>query len=916
MPLTSRFCRLCSNESINYSRRYYFFKTSEYGFKSRQSSLKRVNDEVLQIRKKNNKIFQLVSAYREHGHRIAKTNPFSLDQSSFVPELDIDRYSLSPSDKFELNGILTVNATEGSVDQIIELLKKIYCSSISVEFTYLQDENEREWFASNFERLSEQKLDPMIEKRAAIEMLKSQAFDRFLATKFVTLKRYGAEGAESMFAFYVEFFRALSEAKVDEVVIGMAHRGRLNLLTGLLQLPPAKLFHKLAGNSEFPSSAKACGDVISHLTTSINIKEGGHKIHVTSLYNPSHLEAVNPVSMGKTRAKYMSKQQGGYGNGEWGERIINLQVHGDGALMGQGVNQETFLMSQLPFFEVGGSIHLVINNQLAFTTPPYCGRGTHYPTDIAKIISAPVIHVDGSKPELVIKSARLAVDYQRKFRKDIFVDLNCYRRWGHNELDDPTFTNPLLYKIIKDYKSVLEQYADSLLQRGKMTKREIDSTVTEHTAWLGEELRKAESYEPEAEYFHGNWQGFAQADSAITVWDTGVHINLLHHLGKKSVSYPEGFNIHPNVLRSHVQTRLKKVAEQLSLDWATAEALAFGSLLYQGYNIRLSGQDVGRGTFSQRHAMLVDQDTGLVHIPLNNMIEDQKHKLEIVNSLLSEEAVLGYEYGVSIENPRCLVIWEAQFGDFFNGAQIQIDTFITSGEAKWMQCSGLVMLLPHGYDGAGPEHSSCRIERFLQLTDSSENRPDGEDVNFHVANPTTPAQYFHLLRRQMLRNYRKPLVIVGPKILLRLPEATSPLSAMEPGTNFQPVIDDDDWSLDRSKVSRVILTSGKHYYAIKKHMKENNVKETAIVRVEELCPFPTWHLQRELERYSRAKVFIWSQEEPQNMGAWTFVKPRFENLLGRKIVYAGRKPLPVPAVGIGKLYKEEAEFVVRQPFLI
>ncbi|XP_075224573.1 putative 2-oxoadipate dehydrogenase complex component E1 homolog isoform X2 [Lycorma delicatula] len=693
----------------------------------------------------------------------------------------------------------------------------------------------------------------------------------------------------------------------------MPHRGRLNLLTGVLQLPPVKLFHKLAGNSEFPPSAKATGDVISHLITSIDIELSGNEIHVTTLYNPSHLEAVNPVSMGKTRSRHLSYKQGGYGNKYWGEEIVNIQVHGDGAVMGQGINQESVLMSNLPFFQVGGSIHLIVNNQLAFTTPPEHGRGTLYASDIAKIISAPVIHVNGDSPKDVAKATRLAIKYQRNFRKDIFIDMNCYRFWGHNELDDPNFTNPIIYKVIKNRKTVPDKYAETLLKEGKISEEEIKQIVSEHTSWLNSQLKKVDSYQPEEEYLKRQWTGYSQAPNAITTWNTGVQIDLLQHIGHKSVSVPENFNLHPTILKSHIQSRQKKLSENLSLDWSTCEALAFGSLLLQGFNIRISGQDVGRGTFSHRHAMLVDQDTGEVYIPLNNMSEEQEKKLEIANSFLSEEAVLGFEYGMSIENPKNLVIWEAQFGDFFNGAQIQIDTFITSGETKWMQLSGLVMLLPHGYDGAGPEHSSCRIERFLQLSDSSETHPDGEDVNMHIANPTTPAQYFHLLRRQMIRNYRKPLIVVAPKTLLRLPEATSPLTAIQPGTSFQPILD-DTWAIDKEKVKKVIFTSGKHYYNLSKYREESMIKDTAIIRFEELCPFPLLYIQNIITKYNRARAFVWSQEEPQNMGAWSYIKPRFENLAGRKIKYCGRKPIAAPAVGIGKIHKEEAEYVITQPF--
>nr|CAD7392524.1 unnamed protein product [Timema cristinae] len=490
--------------------------------------------------------------------------------------------------------------------------------------------------------------------------------------------------------------------------------------------------------------------------------------------------------MGKTRARQQSLGDGNYSSVNafrWGTKVINLQIHGDAAFTGQGINQETLHLSALPHFEVGGSIHLIVNNQLGFTTPTERGKSSRHVTDLAKTISAPVVHVNGDFPEMVMKAACLAVEYQRIFRKEVFVNMNCYRQWGHNELDDPTFTNPALYRIIHSRRTVPDMYAAELVKLGVLTNDDVANIVETHNGWLSEELKKVDTSKPE-------WSGLKQAPAAVTTWDTGVEQQLLRYVAARSVAYPPNFNIHPHLLKTHVKGRLKRLIEGSKIDWSTAEAMAFGSLMYQGFNVRISGQDVGRGTFSQRHAMLVDQ---------------------VVNSNLSEEAVLGFEYGMSIENPNNLIIWEAQFGDFFTGAQIIVDTFITSGETKWMMCTGLVMLLPHGYDGAGPEHSSCRLERLLQLSDSSEVSPDGEDVNIHVANPTTPAQYFHLLRGQ--------------------------------ASDVEVVAD---------KVRRVILVSGKHYYALHKHRRNLDASDNAIVRLEGLSPFPTLQLQQELAKYRRA----------------------------------------------------------------
>ncbi|GFG30109.1 hypothetical protein Cfor_07750 [Coptotermes formosanus] len=784
---------------------------------------------------------------------------------------------------------------------------------------------EIEWFAEKMEQSVQEELDHNTRRKLAKEMLKSQALDNFLATKFVTVKRYGGEGAESMMGFFMEFLSTSAKAGVEEVIMCMPHRGRLNLLIGMLQFPPAKLFRKLKGISEFPEHVKATGDVPSHFTSSVDLTINSKIIHVTMLPGPSHLEAANPVSMGKTRARNQSLRQGEYQtqsiqgdhSAEWSDKVLNLQVHGDAAFVGQGVNQEMLELSTVPHFEVGGSVHLVVNNQLGFTTPADRGRSSRYCTDLAKITSAPVIHVNGDFPEMVVKATRIACEYQRKFRKDVFVDLNCYRQWGHNELDDPTLTNPGIYNIIQARRTVPDMYADLLVNEGVMTKEEVEGIVAEHSEWLNGILKSMDTYIPQESFLQKHWSGIQQADAAVTVWDTGTHLDLLRYVGMKSVAYPKEFNIHPHLLKTHITARLNKMSTGSKIDWATAEALAIGSLLYQGFNVRISGQDVGRGTFSHRHIMLVDQKSNEMYIPLNSLIDGQTAYLEVANSILSEEAVLAFEYGMSIENPNNLIIWEAQFGDFFNGAQIPIDTYIASGESKyntWMMCSGLTMLLPHGYDGAGPEHSSCRIERFLQLSDSNESKPDGDDVNIHIANPTTPAQYFHLLRKQVIQNYRKPLILVMPKTLLRSPEATSSLTDMGPQTTFTPVIGDHVKA--DSNVQRVIFVSGKHYYALDKKRKALDAKDVALVRVEGLAPFPTLSLQEEVAKYRNAKIFIWSQEEHQNMGAWNYVRPRFENLIGRKLKYAGRGPLATPAVGIGQLHQKEAELVTIQPFTI
>ncbi|XP_045483343.1 probable 2-oxoglutarate dehydrogenase E1 component DHKTD1, mitochondrial isoform X2 [Harmonia axyridis] len=747
----------------------------------------------------------------------------------------------------------------------------------------------------------------------AKEMLKAQEFDRFLAAKYPGLKRYGGEGAEGMVPFFMELFRLSAKGSIQELVIGMPHRGRLNILTGLLRYPPAQIFLRLKGEKDFPDHYEATGDTLSHINVSEDLHYGNDKVHITVLKNPSHLEAVNPVSVGKTRAKQMLLRDGDYGKeGRLSDKILNLQVHGDAALMGQGVNQETLNMSQTPHYEVGGAIHMVTNNQLGFTTPPERGRSSRYCTDLAKMISAPVVHVSGDHPELVYKATRLVFEYQRKFRKDVFLDINCYRLWGHNELDDPSFTNPSLYKIIRSKKTVPDMYAAKLITEGLLTEEETKEISSSHSKWLNDAHKSCDSYTPQDPYFSGNWNNMEVAKNQVTVWDTGVNSDVLAYVGRKSVQYPDSFNIHPTLLKSYVKNRLSKISEGVDIDWATAETLAFGSLLYEGYNVRISGQDVGRGTFSHRHVMLVDQETNELHIPLNDLHKDQQGFLEIANSTLSEEAVVGFEYGFSIESPRNLCIWEAQFGDFFNSAQIPVDCFVTCGESKWIYNSGLTILLPHGYDGAGPDHSSSRIERILLQTDSKEDKVDGDNINLQVCQPSTPAQYFHLLRRQMVRNFRKPLIIITPKTLLRLAEATSSFAEMSPQTTFMPVIGDK--MCDPEQVTKVLITSGKHYYTLlnkKIALKDNS---TALIRLESFAPFPTAELLKEIQIFKKNAVIIWCQEEPRNMGAWTFVKPRFENLIGRRILYCGREELATSAVGVAKVHQKEVEEIETKPF--
>ncbi|KAG0711627.1 putative OGDH E1 component DHKTD1, mitochondrial [Chionoecetes opilio] len=847
---------LCPVLAVGHVRGYQSMQ-GVYGFKYKEPRSFTLPDDIIQQRTEESNLFRWVSAFREFGHLTADINPIQPNTRQ-VPELEPELYGLSRDASYNPRGL--VAGCEGSynLQQLQDTLKEKYCGHIGVEFAYLPTLEEREWFANAVESLQDEVITSEERIKLAGDMLRSQAFDNFLGTKFQSVKRYGAEGGESMMSFFTETFRRVAQEGVEHMVVGMAHRGRLNLLTGLLHYPPALMFKKMKGMPEFPENVQFIGDVLSHLCISLDLEMGGENpLHVTLLPNPSHLEAVNPVACGKTRARQRSLGEGCYSThpeAQPGDKVMCLQVHGDAALGGQGVIQETLAFSAVPHFEIGGALHISINNQIGYTTPGERTRSSQYCTDVAKMCSLPVIHVNGDQPEAVVKAARLAVQYQRKFRRDVFVDLLCWRRWGHNELDNPRFTNPLMYHVIDAHRSVPDIYADQLVEEGVMGGEEVKKVTDDHVTFLTEQFKLVESTEPKAPHLEKQWAGFVQAPSTVQVWDTGVDTKSLH------------------------------------------------------------GQDVGRGTFSQRHCMLVDQETDEMHIPLNHIDEEQSAKLEVANSILSEEAVLGFEYGMSVESPNTLCIWEAQFGDFYNGAQIMIDTFVSSGEAKWLLQSCLTMVLPHGYDGAGPEHSSCHMERFLQNSSSSETVPDGENVNWCIVNPTTPAQYFHVLRRQMVRNYRKPIIIVGPKMLLRLPAATSSLADMAPGTHFHPVIGDPHINPD--SVRRVVFVSGKLYYTLLGEREARGIKDTAIIRLESLCPFPTQEINKELQKYKKAKKFVWSQEEHRNMGAWFFVRPRFENLCSTKLEYAGRGESEVPATGVTQVHKAEAQTLLNQTFTL
>ncbi|KAJ7189836.1 Transketolase, pyrimidine binding domain-containing protein [Mycena pura] len=719
-------------------------------------------------------------------------------------------------------------------------------------------------------------------------------------------------------------FSAAAHAGISSIVLGMPHRGRLNLLTDLLQYSPTALFHKIKGGAEVPQNLGAEGDVLSHLAVSPNLQYDGasNPIQVSLLPNPSHLEAINPIAMGKTRAKQYSLLKTSPTDCTLGDKVMCVQVHGDASFAGQGVVMECLGLSNLPHFTSGGSVHLVVD--IGYTTPATGARSSVYCSDIAKMIGAPVLHCNGDQPEDVVRVMELAFQYRSYFRKDIIVDLLVYRRC-HNELDLPNLTSPLMYEKISSRRSVPQLYEERLMAEGVLDPNKIASIRSAYKSEFEAALSRVPSHVPSAVMLEKQWSTMVwpASPSADRTPETGVPQEMLKTVARASVTIPDGFEIHPKLQR-HVKNRLASIESGTGLDWSTAEALAFGSLMLEGHDVRISGQDVGRGTFSQRHAMLVNQKTEGVVVPLNEALEASAGKLELANSSLSEMAVLGFEYGASWERPTLLPIWEAQFGDFFNGAQVIIDTFVSSAETKWLKQSGIVLLLPHGLDGAGPEHSSSRVERMLQLSNDRYMYDASEpfyNINMHITFPTTPAQYFHLLRRQMKRNFRKPLIVAGPKTILRLSAASSTLHDLEPGTSFQPVLRDPAEVVNASTAKRIVLMTGKIYYELLKEREARSLdSNVAFIRLEELAPFPFAELREALKEYAQVEEVVWLQEEPRNQGAYTHVAQRIESILRELgigpegLVYKGRKESALPAPGIGKLYAAQQKAVIDSVF--
>ena len=842
----------------------------------------------------------MIRAYRMRGHLHANLDPLGLDAPKDHEELHPESYGFKPEDydrKIFIDNVLGMEFA--TLNEMLVVLKRTYCSTIGYEFMHISDPSEKAWIQARVEGPDKQIAFSREGKRAILnKLVEAEGFEKFIDVKYTGTKRFGLDGGEAMIPAMEQIIKRGGALGVKDIVLGMAHRGRLNMLSQVMAKPHRAIFNEFKGGSSKPDEVEGSGDVKYHLGASSDREFDGNSVHLSLTANPSHLEIVDPVVLGKVRAK-----QDQLNDTIYRSQVLPLLVHGDAAFAGQGVVAECLGLSGLKGHRTGGSVHFILNNQIGFTTNPRFSRTSPYPSDVAKMIEAPIFHCNGDDPEAVTFAAKIAIEFRQKFHKPVVIDMICYRRFGHNEGDEPSFTQPLMYKNIRAHKSTLEIYGEKLFSEGVVTEGEVEKMKADWRARLEAEYEAGQSYKPnKADWLDGRWSGMKAAkalEDDPRRGQTGLDIATLKDIGDHITAVPEGFNIHKTIAR-FMETRRKAIESGEGIDWSTAEALAFGSLLEEGHRVRLSGQDSERGTFSQRHSVLTDQENETRYKPLNHIREGQSH-YEVINSMLSEEAVLGFEYGYSLSEPNALTLWEAQFGDFANGAQVVFDQFIASGERKWLRMSGLVCLLPHGYEGQGPEHSSARLERFLQLC--------AED-NMQVANCTTPANYFHVLRRQMKRDFRKPLILMTPKSLLRHKRAVSPLAAMGADTTFHRIIKDDAETLSGqaiklskdNKIRRVVLCSGKVYYDLYEDREKRGVEDVYLLRVEQLYPFPLKSLAHELARFKKADI-VWCQEEPKNMGSWAFVDDYLEWVLQqagcatKRARYIGRSASASTAAG-------------------
>ncbi|MBT5809333.1 MAG: 2-oxoglutarate dehydrogenase E1 component [Rhodospirillaceae bacterium] len=862
-------------------------------------------DQIRQATSDSIRALMVIRNYRVRGHLHSQLDPLGLVKPIPHSELDPETYGFTERDldrPIFLNYVLGLESA--SMRQIIKILEETYCGKVGVEYMHIQEADEKAWIQERIESIRNSTSFTDLGKRTILQRLtEAECFEKYLDRKHTGSKRFGLDGGESVVPAIEQILKRGAQLGFEEVLIGMPHRGRLNILANILNKPYRAIFSEFAGNASSPEGIAGSGDVKYHLGTSSNREFDNKNVHLSLLPNPSHLEAVNTVVLGKVRAKQRER-----GDTER-EKVAALLLHGDASFPGQGVVPETFDLSQLRGYQTGGTIHFIVNNQIGFTTSPSYSRSSPYCSDVAKMVAAPILHVNGDDPEACVHIARIATEYRQKFKKDVVIDLWCYRRHGHNESDEPMFTQPRMYKKIAQHPTTRQLYADKLEADGVLEPGEGDRIVAQFVAELDAEFEASASYKPnKANWLEGRWEGLQAASGDDRRGDTAVPMKVLQEVGHAISEPPKNMNINRKILRQ-LDAKRKMFETGEGVDWATGEAIALGTLLIESTQVRLSGEDCRRGTFSQRHAVLIDQDTEETYIPVNHIRFGQA-PFEVIDSPLSEFGVLGFEYGYSSAEPHALVIWEAQFGDFANGAQVIIDQFISSGETKWLRMNGLVMLLPHGYEGQGPEHSSARLERYLQLC--------GED-NMQVCNITSPANYFHVLRRQVHRDFRKPLIIMTPKSLLRHKGCVSRLDDFATGTSFHRVLWDDAQLSGQlaadNKIRRVVMCSGKVYFDLFEEREKRGLKDVYIMRLEQLFPFPRKALREELARFKKAEV-VWCQEEPENMGAWTFVDRKTEAIMRELDMdhhrprYVGRAEAAAPATGLmSRHLREQAALV-------
>ncbi|MEL6915161.1 MAG: 2-oxoglutarate dehydrogenase E1 component [Pseudomonadota bacterium] len=846
----------------------------------------------------------IIRAYRIRGHLAADLDPLGMREQTPHPELEPSNYGFTEADMDRpifLDNVLGLMTA--SMRQIMEIVKRTYCGTFALQYMHISNPEEAQWLKERIEGLGKE-VQFTREGRKAIlnKMVQAEGFEKFLHVKYMGTKRFGLDGGEALIPAMEQVIKRGGALGVRDIVIGMPHRGRLNVLANVMGKPYRAIFNEFQGGSFKPEDVDGSGDVKYHLGASSDREFDGNNVHLSLTANPSHLEAVNPVVLGKSRAKQDQNHD------TTRTSCLPVLLHGDAAFAGQGVVAECFQMGGIKGHRTGGTMHIVVNNQIGFTTSPHFSRTSPYCTDIALMVEAPIFHVNGDDPEAVTHAAKVATEFRQKFHKDVVIDIICYRRFGHNEGDEPMFTNPLMYKKIKQQKTSLTLYTERLVRDGLIPEGEIEDMKAAFQATLNEEFEAGKDYKPnKADWLDGRWSHIdRQKQGKYQRGKTAIAEETFEEVAGALTRLPEGFAVHKTVQRM-LDTKARLLEAGEGIDWATGEALAFGSLMTEGFPVRLAGQDSARGTFSQRHSGLVNQETEERHYPLANIREGQAH-YEVIDSMLSEYAVLGFEYGYSLAEPNALTLWEAQFGDFANGAQIMFDQFISSGESKWLRMSGLVCLLPHGYEGQGPEHSSARLERFLQMC--------GQD-NMIVANCTTPANYFHILRRQLHRDFRKPLILMTPKSLLRHKLAVSRRSDFVEGSSFHRVLWDDaqyghsDTKLVADdKIRRVVMCSGKVYYDLLEERDARGIDDVYLMRFEQFYPFPAQSAVKELERFKNAEM-VWCQEEPKNQGAWTFIEPNLEWVLGRikakhpRPVFAGRPVSASPATGLASTHKKQ-----------